>query len=117
MTCKSLLAFSLKSLASFTTVQSSCLATNASALVLPGRRVLESVDPTERFQAMAAELRPHLSSDGLVYFVGSEELDSLTERWQLYAPPTFIAVVEARSEKDVQHAVSLYAVKLAQELN
>jgi hypothetical protein len=55
---------------------------------------------------MVAKLGPRLSSGGLVYFVGSEEFDSLTERWQLYAPPTFIAVVEAGSEQDVQYTVS-----------
>jgi hypothetical protein len=55
---------------------------------------------------MVAKLGPWLSSGGLVYFVGSEEFDSLTERWQLYAPPKFIAVVEAGSEQDVQYTVS-----------
>lgn len=64
---------------------------------------------------MVAELGPRLSSGGLVYFAGTEEFDTLTERWQLYAPPTFIAVVEAGAEQDVQVTVSLRHVKLAQE--
>ena len=59
---------------------------------------------------MVAELGPRLSSGGLVYFAGSEEFDTLTERWQLYAPPTFIAVVEARTEQDVQYTVGLHHV-------
>jgi hypothetical protein len=71
------------------------------------------VDPAERIQTMVAELGPLLSSGGLVYFAGSEEFDTLTERWQLYAPPTFIAVVEARTEQDVQFTVSLHHVELA----
>jgi hypothetical protein len=74
-----------------------------------------SVDPTDRIQMMVAELGPRLSSGGLVYFTGSEEFDTLTERWQLYAPPTFIAVVEARTEQDVQFTVSLHDVELAYE--
>jgi hypothetical protein len=74
-----------------------------------------SVDPTDRIQTMVAELGPRLSSGGMVYFTGSEEFDTLTERWQLYAPPTFIAVVEARTEQDVQFTVSLHDVELAYE--
>jgi hypothetical protein len=74
-----------------------------------------SVDPTDRIQTMVAELGPRLSSGGLVYFTGSEEFDTLTERWQLYAPPMFIAVVEARTEQDVQFTVSLHDVELAYE--
>jgi hypothetical protein len=62
---------------------------------------------------MVAELGPRLSPGGVVYFMGSEEFDILTERWQLYSPPTFIAVVEARSEQDVQYTVSLRYVELA----
>jgi hypothetical protein len=74
-----------------------------------------SVDPTDRIQTMVAELGPRLSYGGLVYFTGSEEFDTLTERWQLYAPPTFIAVVEARTEQDVQFTVSLHDVEPAYE--
>lgn len=62
---------------------------------------------------MVAELGPRLSSRGLIYFAGSEDFDNLTERWQLYAPPTFIAVVEAKTEQDVQITVRLYYVELA----
>jgi hypothetical protein len=104
----------MKGLASFATIQLSCLATEASAAALPVRRqVQESQNPTERIQTMVAQLGPLLSSGGLVYFTGSTEFDTLTERWQLYAPPTFIAAVEARNELDVQVTVSLRHVELA----
>ena len=61
---------------------------------------------------MGAELGPRLSPGGLIYFSGSEEFDALTDRWQLYAPPKFIAVVVARTEQDVQLTVSLHHVEL-----
>ena len=57
---------------------------------------------------MTGELGPRLSRGALIYLSGSEQFDTLTERWQLYAPPTFIAVVVACTEQDVQLTVSLY---------
>ena len=89
-------------------VQSTCLASAAALPIHPAER---SANATERIQTLVAELGPQLSSGGLVYFTGSDEFDTLTERWQLYAPPTFIAVVEARTELDVQLTVSLQHVE------
>jgi hypothetical protein len=62
---------------------------------------------------MVGQLGPQLSKGALVYFSGSDEFNNLTERWQLYAPPTFVAVVVARSELDVQLTVSLHHVELS----
>jgi hypothetical protein len=92
------------------TNQSRCL---ASAAVLPVREAQRSADANERVQTMIAELGPRLSSGALIYFSGSEEFDTLTERWQLYAPPTFVAVVVANTEQDVQFTVSFHHVELA----
>lgn len=81
---------------------------SVAAAALPARQAQRSVDATVRIQMMAGELGPRLSRGALVYLSGSEQFDTLTERWQLYAPPKFIAVVVARSEQDVQLTVSLH---------
>lgn len=57
---------------------------------------------------MTGDLGPQLSKGALVYLPGSDQFDTLTERWQLFAPPTFVAVVAAKSERDVELAVSLH---------
>jgi hypothetical protein len=62
---------------------------------------------------MVSQLGPRLSHGALIYFSGSDEFNTLTERWQLYAPPTFIAVVVPKTELDVQLAVSLRRVELS----
>lgn len=56
---------------------------------------------------MTGDLGRQLSRGALIYLSGSDEFDTLTERWQLYAPPTFIAVVVAKTEQDVKLTVSL----------
>lgn len=55
---------------------------------------------------MVARLGPKLSPNATIYFEGSQEFGVLTERWQLYAPPNFIAVVDVQTAEDVQKTVS-----------
>jgi hypothetical protein len=78
-------------------------------------QVQESVNPIDRINMMVAELGPLFSLGGVVYFKGSEEFGNLTERWQLYSPPSFIAAVEVKTEQDVQYTVSLHHVGLSEE--
>ncbi|KFY38282.1 hypothetical protein V495_06663, partial [Pseudogymnoascus sp. VKM F-4514 (FW-929)] len=87
------LAFSLRCLASFVAIQlSSCSVAAAAA---------SSADATTRVHEMTSNLGPRLSRGALIYTPGSDQFDALTERWQLFAPPTFIAVVVAKTEWDV----------------
>lgn len=94
------------------TIQSSCW---ASAAALPAYEIERSTDATERVQSMVSQLGPQLTEGAVIYFSGSDEFDTLTERWQLYAPPTFVAVVVAKTELDVQLTVSLHSAELRSE--
>ncbi|KFZ11853.1 hypothetical protein V502_07373 [Pseudogymnoascus sp. VKM F-4520 (FW-2644)] len=105
---KSCLAFSLKCLASFVATQlSSCSVAAAEAAALPAHHAQRSADAATRLHEMTSDLGPQLSRGALIYIAGSEQFDVLTERWQLFAPPTFIAVVVAKSERDVELTVQL----------
>ncbi|KFZ13420.1 hypothetical protein V501_03715 [Pseudogymnoascus sp. VKM F-4519 (FW-2642)] len=104
---KAFLAFSLKCLASFVTIQLSSCSVAAAATVLPAGNLEGSADAAMRINKMTDKLGPQLAQGALVYLSGSDKFDILTERWQLFAPPTFIAVVVPRCERDVQLTIQL----------
>ncbi|KAL5354319.1 hypothetical protein ACLOAV_000408 [Pseudogymnoascus australis] len=103
---KSFLAFSLKCLASFVTLQLSRCSV-AAAVTAPARHTERSADAATRIHQMTGDLGGQLSRGALIYLSGSDEFNTLTERWQLFAPPTFIAVVVAKTEQDVKLTVKL----------
>lgn len=88
------------------TIQLSSCSVAAAATVLPAGNLEGSADAAMRINKMTDKLGPQLSQGALVYLSGSDKFNILTERWQLFAPPTFIAVVVPRCERDVQLTVS-----------
>lgn len=87
---KSFLAFSLKCLASFMTIQPSSYSVAAAAsaaATMSAHHAQSYVDAATRIHTMADDLGPQLSRGALVYVSGSDQFDILTERWQLFAPP------------------------------
>ena len=51
------------------------------------------------------ELGPQLSPNAAIVLPNNTQFANLTERWAVYAPPTFQAVVEVAIDQDVQKTV------------
>lgn len=66
---------------------------------------LPSILTTKSEPSIHAQLKSVLSPGASIYFPGSEEFDIVTERYQNWKPPRFIAAVEVAAAKDVQKTV------------
>ena len=98
-----LLGLQMKAFAAFTAL--TCLAPAASAATVPyDARSAPTLH--QRNVELAAQLGPRLSVQASIYLAGSDIFNTLTERWQLFAPPSFIAAIEVYTERDIQYAVS-----------
>ncbi|MCJ1444784.1 MAG: hypothetical protein MMC23_005286 [Stictis urceolatum] len=97
-----LLGLQMKAFAAFTAL--TCLAPAASAATVPyDARSAPTLH--QRNVELAAQLGPRLSVQASIYLAGSDIFNTLTERWQLFAPPSFIAAIEVYTERDIQYAV------------
>ena len=57
--------------------------------------------------AIRKNLEPHLSQSARLFLPGSEGFINATTRWSAAARPDFKAIVEVKTEGDVQHVVCL----------
>ena len=60
-----------------------------------------------RREDITTTLRPHLSSEAQIILPNDAGFVQATQRWSLFDPPRFTAVVEVGTEEDVATTVSL----------
>lgn len=81
----------------------SIFVTYLSAVSLAGATWFERDDNN----SILNELGVKLSPDAKIILQGDGEFENATKRWQTFATPHFIAVVDVRSQQDVQETVRL----------